>query len=157
MEDVKKRRIAGVNSRPEFIFCLPNWRHDQRLRFGNLEIIGPLDSSLTNANWQNCLIEGKPKKGWWSPRWHFRGILRIKKWNPATATNDLEGPGRQENLQQPHFISDFTDNIILFLAKGRFMKKNICLAYKPDKLISIERLFGIMPSFNIKCFKNWDF
>ena len=83
-----------------------------------------------------------------------RGILCIKKWNPATATNDLEGPGRQENLQQPHFISDFTDNIILFLAKGRFMKKNIFLAYKPDKLISIERLFGIMPSFNIKCFKN---
>ena len=154
MEDVKKRRIAGVNSRPEFIFCLPNWRHDQRLRFGNLEIIGPLDFSLTNANWQDCLIEGKPKKGWWSIRWHFRGILRIKKWF-ARAPNDLVEPELQESLQHDaFFIPNFTDNIILFPTKEGFMKKNIFLAYKSDKLISIERLFGIMPSVNIECLKD---
>ena len=52
------------------------------------------------------------------------------------------------------FIPNFTDNIILFPTKERFMKKNIFLTYKSDKLISIERLFGIMPSVNIECLKD---
>ena len=154
MEDVKKSRIAGVNSRLEFIFCLPNWRHDQRLRFGNLEIIGPLDSSLTNANWQNCLIEGKPKKGRWSIWWHFRGILGIKKWFNRSRPPLMiwKGPNDRRTLNTAHSL--YNRQYYTSLPAGKVYEKEYLLAYKSDELISIERLFGIMPSANIKCLKD---
>ena len=148
MEDVKK---------PGLILCLPNWRHDQRLRFGNLEIIGPhrtLDFSLTNANWQNCLIEGKPKKGRWSIWWHFRGILGIKKWFNRSRPPLMiwKGPNDRRTLNTAHSL--YNRQYYTSLPAGKIYEKEYLLAYKSDELIPIERLFGIMPSANIKCLKD---